>query len=307
MVYAGTVVTEGSGIAVVTATGREHGARTDPRPGGGDGRPRPRPSSASSTRTGRRLVGRLARCVCGRARPGPAARGAGARDDAQRGLAGGRRGARGLPAVATTTLALGMHRMMRRGTLVRRLAAVESLGAITVICVDKTGTLTENRMTVDSWWAGGQEYGQGPRRWRRGRPIRRWRGRSASRCCATRPSSRRASDEERGSSTERALLERGRRGGPRLPRRAPPLPAARRAAPPRERPLDGHHARGRARGDPDRDEGRPRAGAGARATRWIDGGRSGRSTAADKRRIAAVNDAARRPWPARPRPWRSSR
>ena len=44
-------------------------------------------------------------------------------------------------------LALGMQRLMRHGVLVRRLAAVESLGAITVICADKTGTLTENRMS----------------------------------------------------------------------------------------------------------------------------------------------------------------
>jgi magnesium-transporting ATPase (P-type) len=54
----------------------------------------------------------------------------------------------GLPAVATTSLAIGMARMLRRQVVIRKLAAVEALGGITVLCVDKTGTLTLNRMQV---------------------------------------------------------------------------------------------------------------------------------------------------------------
>jgi len=111
-----------------------------------------------------------------------------------------------LPAVVTILLALGAHRMARERALVRRLPAVETLGSVTHICADKTGTLTRNRMRLEQIHAAGQTVSD----WVALAPVEPWR--SLLTACALNNDARLV-PEPMGDPTELALLEAAAHAG----------------------------------------------------------------------------------------------
>jgi Ca2+-transporting ATPase len=156
MVYAGTLVTGGQGRVVVVSTGRytEMGrikGLVD------SAEPPETPLQQQLGTMGRQLV-LLSSAVCGLVFGIGLLQGYGALEMLKTAISLAVAAVpEGLPTVATTVLALGIRNMRRHGALIRRLAAVETLGAVQTICLDKTGTLTLNRMTVVSVYTSGRD------------------------------------------------------------------------------------------------------------------------------------------------------
>ncbi|WP_437625773.1 cation-translocating P-type ATPase [Sorangium sp. So ce1151] len=147
MVYAGTTIASGEGAAVVVATGRRTALGDIQRALSREGERTP-PLEQELAWIGRRLAvfalaSSSAVVAVGLARRRPLR--ALARSAVALGVAAI---PEGFPAVGTTALALASRRLRGRGIVIRRLAAAETLGAVSVVCADKTGTLTENRMRV---------------------------------------------------------------------------------------------------------------------------------------------------------------
>ena len=155
MVYMGTVVTGGSGLAVVVATGRHTEIGTI-QALVGETRPPETPMQRQLGTLGNQMV-LLSVGICGLVFLIGLARGYGWLQMLKTSISLAVAAVpEGLPAVATTTLALGISTMRRHHVLVRHLEAVETLGAMQVICLDKTGTLTMNRMSVLAVHTGGR-------------------------------------------------------------------------------------------------------------------------------------------------------
>jgi Ca2+-transporting ATPase len=153
MIYRGTLVTGGQGLAVVVATGRftEMGKIQSLV---GEAKPPTTPMERQLSRIGAQLA-LIGSGICALVFGIGILRGYGLVPMLKTAISLAVAAIpEGLPAVATTTLALGMRDMRRRHILMRRLEAVETLGSVQTICLDKTGTLTLNRMSVVSIYAG---------------------------------------------------------------------------------------------------------------------------------------------------------
>lgn len=151
MIYMGTLVTGGQGIAVVVATGRftELGKLQLMV---GEARAPETPMEKELRRVGNQLV-LISGCICGSVFLIGLIRGSGFIEVLKTSIALAVAAVpEGLPAVATTTLALGIRNMKKRNVLIRRLDAVETLGSVQTICFDKTGTVTQNKMSVKRIW-----------------------------------------------------------------------------------------------------------------------------------------------------------
>ncbi len=151
MLSAGTVVVKGRAVAEVTGTGRAQRARTDRR---ADGHPvQPTPLQRRLAGLGRVLAAGGRRPVRGGARCWVWLRGEPLELMVVTAISLAVAAVpESLPAVVTLSLALGARRMAARNAIVRRLPAVETLGSVTVLATDKTGTLTEARMVVEELW-----------------------------------------------------------------------------------------------------------------------------------------------------------
>jgi len=157
MIYMGTLVTGGQGLAVVVATGRFTemgkiqilvGEAISPET----------PMEKQLGKMGRQLV-LLSSAVCGVVFIIGLLRGYGFLQMLKTSISLAVAAVpEGLPAVATTTLALGIRKMRRHNVLMRHLPAVETLGSVQTICLDKTGTLTKNQMTVVTVYSGLKRY-----------------------------------------------------------------------------------------------------------------------------------------------------
>ena len=254
MVYAGTAVTYGRGRALVVATGMAHRVRQDRADARRRSRPARTPLQENLDQARAALLARAAVVVVAIIVALGLLRGQPFLEMLIFGIALAVAVVpEALPAVVTISLALGVQRMVKRNALVRRLPAVETLGSTSVICSDKTGTLTRDEMTVRRVFVAGQTARGLRRRLRAGGRVlaRRRRASTARRpltraaCCARRrwpptprivhDATRRRAGTIKGDPTEGALVVAAAKAGLRQgrARRAVPARRTRSRSPPR--------------------------------------------------------------------------